>query len=321
MKSQIKDAMANDHALYEQEVQSFFSSKGRLHFENGRCLFCPPNTQELDLFNKGTMTVTRCQCGLVYNSRQPTEGTLAEFYKESRAMTSWSEMKETSYETVKQKDKFGKAVGWAVENKIESLVDLGCGNGSFLSKLAFALPDADLLGVETNDRARIKAKEKGVETKSQTIGEFFKTNTKKWDAISLWGVLEHVKDPKEILRGALGHLRGSGHVIACVPNVESRAVRTLGKDCFTFCPQHLWYFSLATLDRLFKEEGFKREMHYTIESEVVPILKHEALIFPYQNVPEVFMAQYLEEKRLNKIEKQIFDQGEGYKIVAVYKAL
>ena len=69
-------------------------------------------------------------------------------------------------------------------------------------------------------------------------------------------VLEHVKDPREFLLRLVGH--GVTHFYIVVPNAGCLERRLFGRSWYLWDPpRHLWHFTLAALDRLFRELDFE----------------------------------------------------------------
>ena len=71
-------------------------------------------------------------------------------------------------------------------------------------------------------------------------------------------VLEHLVSPREFLARTAAVLEPSGFCFVLVPNFQSLAVRLLGKKYRYVLPQHVNYFTRATLHQLVKmQPGFR----------------------------------------------------------------
>jgi len=92
-----------------------------------------------------------------------------------------------------------------------------------------------------------------------------------------------------------------------VPNVDSEVVKQLWGKCFTFCPQHLWYFNQDTLKLLYEKAGLREIHHETIEREYLPWAKSRFGLDPYDFVPLTHMYP----------DHWDADQYQGYKIVSI----
>jgi SAM-dependent methyltransferase len=78
------------------------------------------------------------------------------------------------------------------------------------------------------------------------------------DAININHVLEHLKNPKEVLEECHRLLRKDGLLIISVPDLRSPQF-TLGKENWFLLdlPFHLFHFTEEGLSRLLKKNGFK----------------------------------------------------------------
>ena len=305
--------MKKNIELYEENFKSFFQNLKEKDFENAKCIFCRKPSSEYEIFTKDSMRVVRCECGFIYNSRQPNQLSLGRFYKTSDAMKTWSVHKTTPEQIKKQTEKFELAAS-ILEKKVDSVLDLGCGTGFFISLLSEKI---NKIGVDTHDESLNVAKKYGVEV---ILGDIYTLNEfsdNSFGAITLWGVLEHIKNPIEILRQVRVKLKPGGFVVICVPNVDSSIVRRFWKDCFTFCPQHLWYFSFNTLQLALRRTGFKLYDSYSIEPEERPVIKGMHGLHPYAEIPSYLEKQIMIPELIDKLKKNILMANQGYKIVTL----
>lgn len=152
------------------------------------------------------------------------------------------------------------------------LLDIGCSTGLFLTlaeKNGFKGT-----GLELERAAFEHAKSRGLDVRRQTLEEAsFEPGSH--DAVTMFGVLEHVKNPKELLFQVHASLREGGMALAIVPNVESLAAMTLHTEARMFNGRnHLTYFSPRTLTSLFESAGFVVEHVDTVLTGLDSILSH-----------------------------------------------
>jgi len=127
------------------------------------------------------------------------------------------------------------------------VLDVGCSTGAFLFQLKTRFgSDYDGTGVDVAGPALDYAEQQGVRVLRDS---FFNLDPAKhrFSAITFWAVMEHLDRPRDFLAHAAALLEPSGLCFILVPNLKSLAVRLLGSKYRYIFPQHLNYFTLATL--------------------------------------------------------------------------
>jgi SAM-dependent methyltransferase len=112
--------------------------------------------------------------------------------------------------------KAGKVLDIIRANKLtfQSIADIGCGAGGVLAMLSKALPRTKLYGYEiAPDASGFWEQYEDLDIDFM-IGDFLQESTKKFDAILLLDVFEHVPNPFEFLTALLGR---SEHYILHIP--------------------------------------------------------------------------------------------------------
>jgi SAM-dependent methyltransferase len=138
------------------------------------------------------------------------------------------------------------------------VLDVGCSTGAFLFQLKQQFPgDYDVLGIGVAGPALDHAERQGVPVLRQPFLSA-ELPGPKFPAVTFWAVLEHLANPREFLRKAAEVLEPGGHCFILVPNFRSLATRLLGAKYRYIFPQHVNYFTRATLHRLAATEpGFR----------------------------------------------------------------
>lgn len=109
------------------------------------------------------------------------------------------------------------------------------------------------------------------------------------DIIVINHVLEHLSNPGEVISLCAKTLREEGTLVIGVPNFNSFMCRMKRGKWQSLVPtQHLWQFTLTTLDQLVKPHGFRRiavsyenhdrSMHYFWKKPMYWILDQVALL-------------------------------------------
>ncbi|MEC7769977.1 MAG: class I SAM-dependent methyltransferase [Bacteroidota bacterium] len=151
------------------------------------------------------------------------------------------------YQLVKRKNlrnKIQKVVNQL--DSIKNLLDLGAGTGDFL--ITAQNSGFKVTGVEPNNKARKLAEQKGVHLFSSLAD----VSNQKFQAITLWHVLEHLPDLDEQIKSLVNLLVEDGVLVIAVPNFKSYDAKHYKSHWAAFdVPRHLWHFSKTSIAKLF----------------------------------------------------------------------
>jgi len=198
---------------------------------------------------KAGLTLVRCgRCGMIYANPVPAEFASGNYYDEAGAGYYLSPAKlESDYADVRFERELrlfrGHCPGGAV-------LDVGCSSGAFLYQLNRRFPGGyEILGTDVSGAPLDYAESRGVPV---VRGDFLEQDFggRKFDAITFWAVIEHLLEPKRFLEKARSLLQPGGLCFVLVPNLNSLAARVLGARYRYVYPQHLNYFTRATLTAL-----------------------------------------------------------------------
>jgi len=139
------------------------------------------------------------------------------------------------------------------KDKDANILDLGCGYGSFLHTLQ-KRDYKNLHGVEIGEEQNRFLNSKGLNVSQLDIFEFLKTDTKSYDLITLFDVLEHFKKDEivELLPLLRDRLSSRGVLIVRLPNGEAIFKGSIMYGDFT----HETYLTKRSMMQLFKTFGF-----------------------------------------------------------------
>ncbi|MDE2001613.1 MAG: class I SAM-dependent methyltransferase [Patescibacteria group bacterium] len=135
----------------------------------------------------------------------------------------------------------------------KELLDIGCGNGSFL--MAARRDGWDAQGTEIAPSSHIMTGA-GAFIRS---GDFLRLEfpADRFDGVTLWHSLEHVTDPAGYIRKIGSVLKPGGFVMIEVPDIDSLQAEAFGENWFHLdVPRHLFHFSPESLKRLLEENRF-----------------------------------------------------------------
>ncbi len=129
---------------------------------------------------------------------------------------------ETSYakEYVWTSEKYSVAHEFLKDCK--RVLDIGCGDGSFLASLKESSSDKEVYGVEISKEAVSVASSKGIHASQLDVGrEKFPFPDDFFDGIFCGEVIEHLYDPDHLLDEARRVLKGKGLFLLTTPNLAS----------------------------------------------------------------------------------------------------
>lgn len=135
-----------------------------------------------------------------------------------------------------------------------NILDVGCGNGHFLA--VAKMHGWNVFGTEYTDIAMAICKQKGIEMHQGKLDTSFFRDTK-FDVITSFEVLEHINNPLEEVANFNTLLRSNGIVYVTTPNFNSLSRHYLKQKWNIIeYPEHLTYYTPATITRLFDKIGF-----------------------------------------------------------------
>ncbi len=227
--------------------------------EKPPCNYCGGQNHSR-LFESSYPNIVRCSsCGLIFNSVMPSEEELADFYTEEyyksknsleRGYSNYLEDRgnivKTARKRLKDIEKF-KAGG--------SLLDIGCAFGFFLEVARERGWTGT--GIEISQFAAEHAvRELHLNVINHNI-ESWECQTRSYDIITMWDLLEHLRDPQGTLSKLASALKENGMLVLSTPDVDSLPAKIMKEKWlgWTLQNEHLYYFSYTTLERMLRSAG------------------------------------------------------------------
>jgi 2-polyprenyl-3-methyl-5-hydroxy-6-metoxy-1,4-benzoquinol methylase len=201
------------------------------------------------LWHKGDLRVVRCaSCGMAYTSPVDHAAATGEFYDRLAAPFYLSPAKlESDFAPVRFARELRLFRAYCPRGAV---LDVGCSTGAFLHQLRQRFPNEyAVTGTDVARAALDHAAGRGIEVVRGAFPEL-DFGGRHFDAITFWAVLEHLVDPLRFLRHAARLLRPGGACFVLVPNLGSLAVRLAGPRYRYVMPDHVNYFSAASLRQL-----------------------------------------------------------------------
>lgn len=151
---------------------------------------------------------------------------------------------------------YGRHLSRAQFPRAGRLLDIGCGNGSFL--LRAREMGWEVLGCDPDPHAAEICQSLGLNV---CVGNAFSTSYdhSSFDVVTMSHVIEHVSDPRRLLERAYSLLRPGGHIWLAWPNIHGIGFRMFGTAWFCLhVPFHLCIPSGNIASDLLRAVGFRQ---------------------------------------------------------------
>ncbi len=214
------------------------------------------------------LKIIKCQnCGLVF--LENFDHINETYYNESRMML------DQGFSIEKWIEEVEKDIVYRIDlvkplATSKSYLDFGCGSGQLLKALRYNAYNC--AGVEKSYELRHYLKfEHGL----KVFADIKDIKEEWYDIITMFHVLEHLKDPKQTLKDLGKLLNPRGRILIETPNVND-ALLTLYKNKafseFTYWSCHLYLFNPYTLKKLIEDIGL--EVEYIKQVQKYPLSNH-----------------------------------------------
>ena len=217
---------------------------------------------------KGALRLVRCRlCSMIYANPAPAQFASGQYYDRAGADYYLSTAKlESDYAAVRFERELRL---FRMHCRSGAVLDVGCSSGAFLFQLNQRFPGCyQILGTDVSGPPLDYAEGRGVPVvrgnfPEQDFGQ------QKFDAVTFWAVVEHLLEPRLFLAQAGSVLKPEGLCFVLVPNLKSLAARALGARYRYLYPQHLNYFTKATLKKLVETQFSVVEFNSTHFNPIV----------------------------------------------------
>lgn len=143
-----------------------------------------------------------------------------------------------------------------------TVLEVGSGKAAFATRVGVDR----YAGLEFNDKAIVRAKEKGITLIKESIEEHAKSHPQQYDIVVSFQVLEHVTSPSDFIKGCLDSLKVGGVLMLAVPSNDGFAGRAVN-NVLDMPPHHVTHWSEYTLRFLPRMFGLET---IAVEHERIP---------------------------------------------------
>lgn len=193
--------------------------------------------------------LVQCErCGLVYARRLPSATQLGAYYASYPESTDVSELTARRYSELLDRLEPFRETG--------RFLDVGCGDGHLL--VAALEHGWTPYGSELGEGALGRSQQQGFDVRPAPFPAAA-DEVATFDVVVATEVIEHVAEPRDEVIAIRGLLRPGGCFYLTTPNFNSLSRRLIGARWRIIeYPEHLNYFTPATLDRLLGDSGFSK---------------------------------------------------------------
>jgi len=136
-----------------------------------------------------------------------------------------------------------------------SLLDVGANFGLFVKA---ASTDLQALGIEPSPGVVEQARAAGAPIDVGSIDEAQAAFDGRFDALTLFDVIEHLPDPERAVRHCHRYLKPGGHLFITTPDFSSGMARLLGRHWYYVdMDEHIALFTRANLRDVLMRNGFE----------------------------------------------------------------
>jgi SAM-dependent methyltransferase len=194
-------------------------------------------------------------------SPQPDDSTLAGIYNETYFSHYQSEidsrivraMKRATYS--RQIRRLPPAASFGGQRR---LLDCGAATGFFVELAAESGWDAFAIEIsEFGSQACMELLGRDKVFRGEVQDATFAANPGgQFEVITMFDFIEHVRDPREVLKWARRSLNPGGILLLTTPSVSSISWHLMGHQWFHYVREHLWFFNPQSIRTLLLESGF-----------------------------------------------------------------
>lgn len=273
--------------------------------ERRACPVCGSADQR-HLFNKGGGSHVLCNaCSMVYLAPVFTDDALFDFYTNNNTIQS---------DVVSNEGNFYSRIYSKGLRTIErhvtgrTILDIGCSSGVFLDIARAA--GWETCGIELNQA------EAAISARKHTVHQMRLEDLPEdllFDAITMWDVIEHIKDGAALLQAIQKHLKTDGMFFLQTPSSDSLAARVMQEKCNIYDGiEHVNIYNPRTIRLLAGNNAMTVKHMETVISEI-PILVN------YLHYQDPYLGETPHHNSVLGLvnENQLHEKLLGYKMQAV----
>jgi len=288
-----------------------------LNLKQKQCFICRSKSAKKDCEIFGVSYLVCRKCSHVYVNKRFSEDSLSKYYMKN---INYSSITYANKKTLKLREDIVKPKINFIKKYVkgQNWLDVGSADGAAITVCKDEGFDA--VGIELSQNSRKFAKKyRKIDLYPNSLEDFNRDYSKKWDVISFFGVLEHIPEPMKILKICHSMIKKNGAVAIDVPNYNSVSTYiqklTKNPNRHLIPHSHIMLFTLHSLEFALKRSGFKPVAVWLWGMDVIELLKYISNLD--KNFPNSQLCEFLISKA-NEIQK-VFDQerlGDDFLMIA-----
>ena len=223
------------------------------------------------LFKKNIYSIIKCKsCGLVTINPFPTKKELKKLYekeyfetgKQNKGYSNYKKGINNYFDYVKKEPFIDVRLNNLLKFKNEgNLLDVGCAHGFFMD--AAKKKGWDVVGVNVSSYVCNYGKKNfklNIINKSLEDAKF---PSKSFDVVTVWSYLDHSMEPTKLLKECNRILKKGGILALNISNIDSFRAIINGVNWRPIRPpEHLYYYSIDTLNKYLLKTGFGKTVYF-----------------------------------------------------------
>jgi 2-polyprenyl-3-methyl-5-hydroxy-6-metoxy-1,4-benzoquinol methylase len=249
---------------------------GPILLDRGVCPLCK-SLNYLKHINFPDIPVFKCtDCGFIYSGKIMTQQGLELYYKDS-----FGSDKHLKGQIINAQVNMTILSRLLNLNKIEILLDVGCGYGFFIKKMLDKYKLHQAIGLELSDQEVTYAvKELKLDVRNFSV-ENSNLKQSSFDLVTSFEVIEHLINPPEFLEKISSLVKPGGYLVVMTDNFESRIALNMGEHFPKWIPHsHISHFGpKALISALEKTPNFKIQGYASFNPWELELLNLKNSIF------------------------------------------
>ena len=180
---------------------------------------------------------------------------------------------------------------FTIMSRAKSILDIGSGRGFTLYFLKKYFGYRKAIGTQLSKNALDYSRKKlGLEIYDKDLLDL-PLEGEKFDIITMWHVLEHVKDPERYIERIYTLLKEGGNIVVEVPNYDSWTAGFTGKYWLGLdMKYHLTFFTPLTLSALLTKYNYRIKQIHTFSLEYSTFISVQSIVNLITGTKDVFFT-------------------------------